>query len=128
MDEPSAPPPPKPEPPQEEPPVDIHKPKPWRGFREFLKEYLIIVVGVLTALGGEQVVEWAHRQTEVAEAREALHAELAANGGPGKFIGGEVGCLGEQLDVYEAWAKGGPHPGEIRVLVPALASSAWDVV
>jgi hypothetical protein len=35
----------------------IHKPKSWTGWREFLKEYLIIVVGVLTALGGEQMVE-----------------------------------------------------------------------
>jgi hypothetical protein len=30
--------------------MDIHKPKPWHGLREFLKEYLIIVIGVLTAL------------------------------------------------------------------------------
>ena len=29
--------------------MDIHKPKPWHGMREFLKEYVIIVVGVLTA-------------------------------------------------------------------------------
>jgi hypothetical protein len=27
-----------------------HKPKPWHGWREFLKEYVIVVVGVLTAL------------------------------------------------------------------------------
>ena len=40
--------------------MDIHKPKPWHGVREFLKEYLIIVVGVLTALGGEQAVEALH--------------------------------------------------------------------
>ena len=40
--------------------MDIHKPKPWHSFREFLKEYLIIVVGVLTALGAEQAVEWLH--------------------------------------------------------------------
>jgi hypothetical protein len=49
--------------------MDIHKPKPWHGVREFLKEYLIIVIGVLTALGAEAVVEevrWAERthQTE----------------------------------------------------------------
>src|SRR5206468_1746189 len=108
--------------------MDIHKPKPWHGFREFLKEYLIIVVGVLTALGGEQVVEWSHRQTEVAEAREALHAEQAANGRTGNFVGVEVGCLAEQLDAYDAWAKGGPHPREIQATFPALASSTWDVV
>jgi hypothetical protein len=37
--------------------MDIHKPKPWHGLREFLKEYAIIVVGVLTALAGEQAVD-----------------------------------------------------------------------
>ena len=40
--------------------MDIHKPKPWHGWREFLKEYVIIVVGVLTALAAEQAVEWLH--------------------------------------------------------------------
>ena len=44
--------------------MDIHKPKPWHGVREFLKEYVIIVVGVLTALGAEQGVEWLHWQAE----------------------------------------------------------------
>jgi hypothetical protein len=57
--------------------VDIHKPKPWHGFREFLKEYLIIVVGVLTALGGEQAVEaihWAERAHQTEERlRDDVH-------------------------------------------------------
>jgi len=30
--------------------MDMHKPKPWHSVREFLKEYAIVVVGVLTAL------------------------------------------------------------------------------
>ena len=59
--------------------MDIHKPKPWHGLREFLKEYVIIVVGVLTALGGEQAVEWANRAEEVREARASIHGEIAAN-------------------------------------------------
>ena len=45
--------------------MDIHKPKPWHNVREFLKEYAIIVVGVLTALAAEQAVEWLHWQHEV---------------------------------------------------------------
>jgi len=57
--------------------MDLHKPKPWHGLREFLKEYLIIVVGVLTALGGEQVVEWLHQRTELREARAALREEVS---------------------------------------------------
>jgi hypothetical protein len=55
--------------------MDIHKPKPWRGLREFLKEYLIIVVGVLTALAGEQIVESVHRHIEGAALRTDLHEE-----------------------------------------------------
>ena len=35
--------------------MDIHKPKPWHGWREFLKVYATIVIGVLTALAAEQV-------------------------------------------------------------------------
>ena len=53
--------------------MDIHKPKPWHGVREFLKEYVIIVVGVLTALGAEQAVEalhWRHLIWPLADAME----------------------------------------------------------
>jgi hypothetical protein len=67
--------------------MDLHKPKPWQGVREFLKEYLIIVVGVLTALGGEQAVEALHglhqahageAELRIAFAREAENAALRA--------------------------------------------------
>jgi hypothetical protein len=54
--------------------MDIHKPKPWHGVREFLKEYVIIVIGVLTALGAEQGVEWLHWR----HLAERAEAELAA--------------------------------------------------
>ena len=36
--------------------MDIHKPKPWHGVREFLKEIGTIVIGVLIALGEFKVV------------------------------------------------------------------------
>ena len=57
--------------------MDLHKPKPWHGFREFLKEYVIIVVGVLTALAAEQGVEWLHWRQEVAETEDHLAAGIA---------------------------------------------------
>ena len=59
--------------------MDIHKPKPWHGWREFLKEYLIIVVGVLTALAAEQVVVAAHERRIADEARESVRAEVREN-------------------------------------------------
>jgi hypothetical protein len=56
--------------------MDIHKPKPWHGLREFLKEYAIIVVGVLTALAAEQTVEWLHWQERTNQTEANLRSEL----------------------------------------------------
>jgi hypothetical protein len=59
--------------------MEIHKPKPWHGFREFLKEYLIIVVGVLTALGLEQFVDGIHWRHKVEQAERNMRVEVARN-------------------------------------------------
>jgi hypothetical protein len=59
--------------------MDIHKPKSVHSWREFLKEYAIIVLGVATALAAEQAVEWLHWQGEVKAARQAIYAEIATN-------------------------------------------------
>jgi hypothetical protein len=59
--------------------MDIHKPKPWHGVREFLKEYVIIVVGVLTALAAEQGVEWLHWRFKVAQTEAVLLPEVQFN-------------------------------------------------
>ncbi|CAN5904633.1 hypothetical protein BH11PSE1_BH11PSE1_27960 [soil metagenome] len=55
--------------------MDIHVPKPWHGWREFLKEYGTIVLGVLTAIALEQAVEAIHHQRERTELRESLRSE-----------------------------------------------------
>lgn len=59
--------------------MEIHKPKPWHGLREFLKEYAIIVVGVLTALAAEQAVEWLHWRHVAQEAETQLAAGMQPN-------------------------------------------------
>ena len=41
--------------------------------RKFLKEYVIILVGALTALAAESGVEWLDWRRAVVEARAALH-------------------------------------------------------
>jgi len=56
--------------------MDIHKPKPWHGVHEFLKEIGTIVIGVLIALGAEAVVEKLHEQRLSDEARAAVRAEI----------------------------------------------------
>lgn len=57
--------------------MHFHLPKPLHGWRAFVGEVGIIVVGVLIALSAEQVVENWHWRERVADAREALHGELA---------------------------------------------------
>jgi hypothetical protein len=56
--------------------MDIHKPKPWHSLREFLREYLIIVIGVLTALAAEAVVQTLHEHRLSEEARASVRAEI----------------------------------------------------
>ena len=59
--------------------MDVHKPKPVHTWREFLKEYAIIVLGVATALAGEQAVEKLRDHSRAAEARANIREEIAHN-------------------------------------------------
>ena len=53
--------------------VDVRRRKPWHDWREFLWEYAIVVVGVLTSKS------WGTRETVAAEARVAIRAEVVAD-------------------------------------------------
>ena len=57
--------------------MDIHKPKPWHGWREFVKEIGTIVIGVLIALGAEAGVEAMHWAERTQKTEAHLRAELA---------------------------------------------------
>jgi hypothetical protein len=59
--------------------MDIHKPKPIHGWREFLKEVGIIVLSICIALAAEQIVEYFHWRSEVSIARTAIQAEMTTN-------------------------------------------------
>ena len=52
--------------------MEIHKPKPWHGWREFLREVGTIVLGVLIAIAAEQAVEALHHRHMVGHGEEAL--------------------------------------------------------
>jgi hypothetical protein len=78
--------------------MDIHKPKPWHGWRDFLKEFGTIVLGVSVALAAEQGVEWWHWQGEVSLARKSLYAEIAANDDWYARRIANVPCVDQKLD------------------------------
>jgi hypothetical protein len=111
--------------------MEIHRPKPWHGFRELLKEIGTIVVGVLIALGGEQIVQSLDRHAEVDEARRVLRSEIAANAGQGRTSIEVQRCIVTGLDTFVAWANGGPHPPALDKPPPEIFrphTSAWEVV
>jgi hypothetical protein len=56
--------------------MDVHKPKPAHGWREFASEILIIVVGVLIALGLDQFVDGLHWRHKVEQAEQNMRVEL----------------------------------------------------
>jgi hypothetical protein len=108
--------------------MDIHKPKPWHGLREFLKEFGTIVLGVLVALGAEQAVQAIHLNDEVREAREALRDEIRTNASILALGREELKCLKPQVDAYAAWAVGGPKPPRFRTVLSRYAFNTWETV
>ena len=75
--------------------------------RELLKEIGVIVIGVLIALGAEQVVRSLHERNEIREAREALHAELVNDASTIQIMLLEDQCTLAAADRMEIMAKGG---------------------
>jgi hypothetical protein len=56
--------------------MDVHTPKPVHSLRELAREIGIIVIGVLIALGGEQLVVAVNRAYEARATEEALRQEV----------------------------------------------------
>lgn len=113
--------------------MDIHKPKPWHGLREFLKEYLIIVVGVLTALGAEAAVEAMRHRTDAAEARDAIRAEVTADITRIEQRDFAHDCVRERLDELEHIVDGAATDGRIHSVSwigrpprYAVEAARWD--
>ena len=59
--------------------MDISKPKSVHSFREFLSEIGIVVLGIVIALGGEQLVEHLRDSHKATEARAGIRDEIAMN-------------------------------------------------
>lgn len=114
--------------------MHFHLPKPLHGWREFAGEVGIIVIGVLIALGAEQIVEGLHSRQQVREATKALNGELALNYGSVDFRHDVDRCVASKLAQIRLWISAHPNgeavafssdvgrPGTLAVL-----SSVWDV-
>ena len=111
--------------------MDIHKPKPFHGVREFLKEYGIIVLGVLTALGLEQAVEALHWRHAVESQRKALDGELSARLDAATARLSQEPCIQGRLKelriVFERHKAGEPLGLVGPVGAPAVVGAAQGV-
>jgi hypothetical protein len=91
--------------------MHFHLPKPLHGWREFAGEVAIIGLGVLIALGAEQVVELVHDRQLAADARQNIRAEAAINVG---FIRDRLStqaCIDRRLgELQDILSQSGDRP------------------
>lgn len=113
--------------------MHVHLPKPLHGWREFAGEVGIIVLGVLIALGAEQVVETLHWRSEAGEFRKAVDRELSLDLGTFETNELQHQCIRRRLDELQTVLDHSGN-GEIvrlagRIGGPAELSqysSVWD--
>lgn len=114
--------------------MEIHRPKGGlNNLGELAKEIGIIVVGVLIALGAEQVVETAHWSHRVADAEAAMRTQLMQAERDGYYRMAVRPCLEAQLDVVQRALEASHHSGAAAPAVAAYRpplrpwqSDAWD--
>ena len=112
--------------------MHFHLPKPLHGWREFAGEVGIIVIGVLIALGAEQVVERIIWRNNVAEAKEDLATELEVDLFNADERARLVACVDGRLDQLAELIDLPPAkpwkllPGHSLVPIRVWSSSGWD--
>ncbi|MFL6759721.1 hypothetical protein [Sphingomonas sp.] len=113
--------------------MDIHLPKPLHGWRQFMGEVGVIVLGVLIAIGFGQIVEQIHWAGEVRAGRSALKTEMQQ---PNRVFAYRVAaqpCIARRLDeintLVEQAAKHAPVP-RVGPVIPdignALNDNVWE--
>jgi hypothetical protein len=98
--------------------MHFHLPRPLHGWRAFVGEVGIIVLGVLIALSCEQLVqEWQWRQ-RIATAERGMRGELLGDDGPQVYQRAAMHpCVQQRLDQIRAAVENLRSRGEISSLV-----------
>lgn len=112
--------------------MHVHLPKPLHGWREFVGEVGIIVIGVLLALGTDQIVERLSWRKHVAEAKEDLRGELEIDLFNAQERVRLAPCIDRRLDQLEQIVDHPPPrpwkllPGHGVTPLRIWSTSAWD--
>ncbi len=102
------------------------------GLRRIAGEVGIIVIGVLIALGAQELVDNRRWNREVADFRQSVDAEVATNLATYQLRGVQSACVTRRLDELESWLESG-RIGRLRALTApighpvslSLKSSVW---
>jgi len=113
--------------------MHIHLPKVPHSWREFFKEYAIIVLGVLTALALEQLVESMHERQLAHAAAAAIQQEMHENIDRVAYRLTQQACIEKRLDEIQAllghWQGDDTFPAGMHIGFPggvALVYERWD--
>jgi hypothetical protein len=113
--------------------MHIHLPKVPHSWREFFKEYAIIVLGVLTALALEQGVESIHERHLAREAREAIREEMQEDVNRAAYRLSQQRCIEKRLDEIQAllaeWHSDDAFPAGLHTGFPGdvgLVDQRWQ--
>ena len=112
--------------------MDLKTVKPLRGWREFLGEVGVIVLGVLLALAAQQVVGDIQTRADVRAFRDTINHEIALNLFQYDVRARQFKCTSKKIKELRDWldkARSGAlvpaiHPGTPATLSPYR--SAWD--
>lgn len=97
--------------------MDIHLPKLPHSWREFLKEYGIIVLGVLTALFAEQAVQSVDWRHKVKSAIVDMKQELSVADGPESYARLAMhNCVSSRLAAIEQAVESGNRQASRKLI------------
>jgi hypothetical protein len=108
--------------------MEMHKPKLVANWRELLKEWGVIVLGVLTALLAEQAVESIQWHHKVNAAVADMNNELSVGDGPQSYVRAAMhDCIADRLDMARSAVERGDR-AETRKLIDTfwLPKRTWD--
>ena len=108
-------------------------PQPLHGWREFVHEVIIVVIGVLLALGGAELVDTLHWKSEASDFSNAVDHELGRNLGIYEVVMKQRPCVTRRLAELERFLADSGRGKQDRLARPigmpnrySQYSSVWN--
>jgi len=112
--------------------MDFKTIKPLHGWRAFFGEVGVVLLGVLLALGAQQIVQDVQMRSDVREFRRTIDHEIALNLFTYEVRGRQIRCVSQRIAELRSWldkARVGAQVSPIHAGGPMILTqyrSAWD--